>query len=48
MRLDKCDAYTAKETLRYMGRKTYMAAARRPTKKGKSERDKRRNKSTSK
>ena len=28
MRLDKCDAYTAKETLGYKGRKTYVAAVR--------------------
>ena len=32
MRLDKCDAYTAKETLGYRGRKTYVAAARGPAK----------------
>ena len=29
MRLVKCDVYTAKETLGYRGRKTYMAAAKR-------------------
>ena len=28
MRLDKCGAYTAKETLGYMGRKSYVSAAR--------------------
>ena len=32
MRLDKCDAYTAKETLGYKGKKTYLAATRGPTK----------------
>ena len=26
MRLDKCDVYTAKETLEYRERKTYVAA----------------------
>ena len=30
MRLDKCYAYTAKETLRHRERKTYMAGAREP------------------
>ena len=28
IRLDKCDAYTAKETLGYRGRKSYVSAAR--------------------
>ena len=28
IRLDKCDAYTAKETLGYRGRKSNMSAAR--------------------
>ena len=28
MRLDKCDTYTAKETLGYRGRKLYVSAAR--------------------
>ena len=28
MRLDKCDAYTTKETLGYRGRKSYVSAAR--------------------
>ena len=35
MRLNKCDVYTAKETLGYKGRKSYMRAAR-----GAEERDK--------
>ena len=29
MRLDKCDTYTAKETLEYRGRKAYMVAVKR-------------------
>ena len=33
MRLDKCDAYTAKETLGYRVRKTFVAAARGTAKK---------------
>ena len=28
MRLEKCDAYTAKETLGYMGRKSYVSATK--------------------
>ena len=32
IRLDKCDVYTAKETLGYRGRKTYVTAVRRAAK----------------
>ena len=32
MRLNKCDAYTAKETLGYRGRKSYVSAAKREEK----------------
>ena len=45
IRLDKCDAYTAKETLGYWGRKSFMSAARGAAK---SERERRRNKPTDK
>ena len=49
MGLDKGDAYTAKETLGYRERKTYVAAARGCNKKrGKPERDERKNKHTNK
>ena len=34
MRLDKCDAYTAKKTLVYKGRKTYVAAKREENQRG--------------
>ena len=44
MRLDKCDAYTAKETLRYRGKKNVHDSSKRTSK----ERDKRRNKTTQK
>ena len=33
MRLDKCDAYTAKETLGYRERKSYVTATRGAAKK---------------
>ena len=38
MRLDKCDAYTAKETLCYRGRKSYVSAARAAAKREKKQR----------
>ena len=41
MRLDKCDAYTAKETLRYRGEKNVHSSSKV---RGKPERDKRRTK----
>ena len=40
MRLNKCDAYTAKETLGYRGRKFYMSAAKRAEKKRGTEEEK--------
>ena len=43
IRLNKCNAYTAKETLGYRGRKTYAGAAKE---RGESEREKRSNKPT--
>ena len=38
MRFEKCDAYTAKKTLGYRGRKTYVAAARGPEKREENQR----------
>ena len=35
MRLNKCDVYTAKETLGYKGRKIYVAATKEPAKREK-------------
>ena len=38
MRLDKCDAYTAKEILGYRGRKSYVSVARGATKREEKQR----------
>ena len=48
MRFDKFNAYTEKETLGCREGNLYMAAARGAAKRGKPERDKRRNKSINK
>ena len=49
MRLDKCDAYTAKKILGYSGRKSYVSAAREAEKKRrKTEKGRRKNKPTDK
>ena len=37
MRLDKCDAYTAKKALGYKGRKAYIAVTRRPANREKNQ-----------
>ena len=42
MILDKSDAYSAKETLRYSGRKSYLAAARGVAKREENQRRTRR------
>ena len=39
MRLDKCNAYTAKETLGYRERKSYMSAARVAAKREEKQRE---------
>ena len=39
MRLDKCNAYTAKETLGYRGRKSYVSAAREAAKREEKQRE---------
>ena len=44
MRLDKCDAYIAKETLGYRRRKTYVPSARGPANKEEKGRNKPTNK----
>ena len=38
MRLDKCDAYIAKEILGYKGRKSYVSAARKAVKREEKQR----------
>ena len=38
MKLDKCDAYTTKETLGYRGRKSYVSATRRTAKREEKQR----------
>ena len=38
MRLDKCDVYTAKETLGYESRTTYVAATKGPVKREENQR----------
>ena len=38
MKIDKCDAYTAKETLGYKGRKFYVTAAREAAKREEKQR----------
>ena len=48
MRLDKCDAYTAKETLEYRGENPMCQSKRSSKKRRKTERDRRSNKSTGK
>ena len=48
MRLDKCEAYTAKETLGYRQTKFYVSAERGTAKREEKQRDRRRNKSTDK
>ena len=45
-RLDKCDAYTANETLGYRGRKSYVSATRKAAKRKEKQRERRRSKPT--
>ena len=48
MRLDKCDVYTANEILGYRGKNICFICKKGSKEIGKSERDKKRNKSTNK